>query len=216
MNPTHIHGFMPYAVLGAGLIIVVARCALPCGRPPSVRNSSQPFSWVESISSADERSRLPACRWRWRSSGALLPMGRSSERCRSLMPTRGLGSAQGARCRVANGYRHRRCIQRHVSSGRAAKLGVVAQWLPALDGLPEKHEGQLEWIIGFVGTGSNLPQRGRSVWQPEAEQTRLVTASDLSTAAAAVLSHASSSMARDALTSASSRAAANRPRRSVD
>ena len=154
INPTHIHGFMPYAVLGAGLIIVVCFLAPPSatlnhslGRVISIANersqNAQPVAGVEVL-----RSFAPHGPW-----FDAVPVDAK----------KGLGSAQGAPSPVWQTAIDTEGDTATRFSPAEQPNQACSAWLQDWSD-PEKHEGQLEWIIGFV-TGSNYRSEGQG--QPE-------------------------------------------------
>jgi len=154
MNPTHIHAFMPYAVLGAGLIIVVCFLAPPSatlnhslGRVISIANersqNAQPVAVAEVL-----RRFAPQGPWL-----DAVPVDAK----------KGLGGAQGAPSAVWQTAIDTEGDTATRFSPAEQPNQACSAWLQDWSD-PEKHEGQLEWILGFV-TGSNYRSEGQG--QPE-------------------------------------------------
>ena len=154
MNFTHIRAFMPYAVLGAGLIIVVCFLVPPSatlnhslGRVTSIANersqNAQPVAGAEAL-----RGFAPQGPWL-----DAVPVDAK----------KGLGGAQ-----VAPSAVWQTAID--TEGDTATRLSPAEQpnqacsaWLQDWSD-PDKHEGKLEWILGFI-TGSNYRSEGQG--QPE-------------------------------------------------
>jgi len=102
MNFTHIHALIPYAILGAGLLIVIS--FFPLGRLDGTKGPPTFALWQTTINNEGDAATL------------LSPAEQPNQACTA--------------------------------------------WLEGWSD-PAKHEGQLEWILGFV-TGSNYRSEGQA------------------------------------------------------
>ncbi len=104
MNSTHIHTFTPYAILGAGIIIIIVVSFFAPRGPDGTQGLPPPALWQTTINDeGDAATRLS-------------PAEQPNQAC--------------------------------------------SAWLEGWSD-PAKHEGQLEWILGFV-TGSNYRSEGQA------------------------------------------------------
>ncbi len=151
MNSTHIQirAFIPYVVLGAGLIIVVSFLA-----PPSATQHS--LERVISIANERSQNAQPAA-------GATVlrsfaPQGPLLDAAPTVAKKALDGGQETPSVMWQTAIASEGDAATRLSPAEQPNLACTA-WLEGWAD-PAKHEGQLEWILGFV-TGSNYRSEGQ-------------------------------------------------------
>ncbi len=151
MNSTHIQirAFIPYVVLGAGLIIVVSFLA-----PPSATQHS--LERVISIANERSQNAQPAAGAKVLRSFA--PQGPLLDAAPTVAKKALDGGQETPSVMWQTAIASEGDAATRLSPAEQPNLACTA-WLEGWAD-PAKHEGQLEWILGFV-TGSNYRSEGQ-------------------------------------------------------